>query len=391
MQQRTPAPRPAHDDKDTRQQRCRACASWRAPMIFDIDKLLTMEEPVPEGDRIFHYEVFISHRRFDLPTLFVQTISELGVRVSWDNDFDLRDRRIIHAVSQAMKSSRYILLYVSDQYSDSLWCKAEYLSAIQFEKRFSCSRVLLVLESARATCNIPITLTSHLMFTADDKGMANLAAYVIAENLRSTCDPMLLNACESSKRLLGLDTSLLKLPEQMNILQQRLEYWIEVGGIPQSATELDQRTRDVMNLMGSQFTELESILRDVQRCVLRSTINFVPTEDHSEATLKHLVTIAELVVISFKLPLTCDDSVATAEWLYDLILVPLLLPIISDSTRRRALIAYYDICDQLNRTPERAFVPIYRTVAEAVAFHPGNVDSIINHALVQLLLVGEQK
>lgn len=360
-------------------------------MIFDLDKLLTVEKPVPEGDRIFHYEVFISHRRFDLSSPFVQTISELGVRVSWDNDFDLRDRRIIHAVSQALESSRYIMLYVSDHYSDSLWCKAEYLSAIQFEKRFSCSRVLIVLESARATCKIPITLASHPRFSADDKGMANLASHVIAGNLRSTCDAILLDECVSSKRLLGLDINLLELPEQMNILQQRLEYWVGVGGTPQSATERDQRTRKAMKLTGSQFTELEHILRDVQRCTLRSTINFLPTEDHSEATLKHLVAIAELVVISFKLPLTCDDSVATAEWLYQFILIPLLLSIISDSTRRRALAVYNDICDQLEGTSECAFVPIYRIVAEAVAVYPGNVDSIIEHAQVQLLLVEERK
>jgi hypothetical protein len=358
-------------------------------MILDLDRLLAVEEPSPDGDRIFHFDVFISHRRFDLPAAFLESLSDLGVIISWDNDLDLRDRRIIHAVSRAMECSRYIALYVSEQYTDSPWCKAEYLSARQFELRFGYSRVLVILESARSTSNLPSALASQPTFLADEPGTATLAAYLISGNSKSKCDQKLLEAKNSSKGHLGPDTDLLETAEQLNLLEQRLQYWLEVGGIPSSVSELGRRTRQVMQLTGTPYTELEDILRDVKRYTLRSTINFAPTEEHTDAALQHLVGIGELVVQAFDNPITRPDADRSSEWLYDFILLPLLLPIMRDSMRRLALAVYRDICLRLETTSLRAHVPVYRMVAEAVALYPGNVDSILHHALVRLLQAEE--
>lgn len=79
-------------------------------MIVDLDRWLADEqEHVAEG-RAFPHDVFISHRRFDLPIGVVDSLSALGAIVVWDCGLDLRDRRVMQGVAHAMRRSRFVAL-----------------------------------------------------------------------------------------------------------------------------------------------------------------------------------------------------------------------------------------------------------------------------------------
>lgn len=94
-------------------------------MIVDLDRWLADETEREAEGRVFPHDMCISHRRFDLPNVLVETLSACGVNVVWDCDLDLRDRRVMQGVARAMRRSRFVVLYVSDAYIDSPWCRAE--------------------------------------------------------------------------------------------------------------------------------------------------------------------------------------------------------------------------------------------------------------------------
>ena len=83
---------------------------------------------------MFPHDLFISHRRFDLPNAMVEAISACGANVTWDHDLDLRDRRVLQGIARAMRRARFVALYVSDMFEDSPWCRAEYLNALWVER-----------------------------------------------------------------------------------------------------------------------------------------------------------------------------------------------------------------------------------------------------------------
>lgn len=151
-------------------------------MIVDLDRWLADEqEHVAEG-RIFPHDVFISHRRFDLPTGMVDSLSVLGANVVWDCDLDLRDRRVMQGVAHAMRRSRFVALYVSDRYVDSPWCRAEYLNALWIEEKFNILRALVICESEAALSRVPENLHIVRRFVLAGEGERELAGFVVSGN-----------------------------------------------------------------------------------------------------------------------------------------------------------------------------------------------------------------
>ncbi|MGQ0591286.1 MAG: toll/interleukin-1 receptor domain-containing protein [Gammaproteobacteria bacterium] len=103
-------------------------------MIVDLDRWLADEQERVAEERVFPHDMFISHRRFDLPADLVDSLSARGANIVWDCDLDLRDRRVMQGVAHAMRRSRFVALYVSERYVDSPWCRAEYLNALGWKK-----------------------------------------------------------------------------------------------------------------------------------------------------------------------------------------------------------------------------------------------------------------
>ena len=83
-------------------------------MIVNLDRWLADETEREAESRIFPHDMFISHRRYDLPHSLVKSLSTSGVNVVWDCDLDLRDRRVMQGVARAMRRSRFVALYVSN-------------------------------------------------------------------------------------------------------------------------------------------------------------------------------------------------------------------------------------------------------------------------------------
>ena len=357
-------------------------------MYFDIDKIIAPDlNAQPEGDRIFSFDLFLSHRQHDSPVRYIESLELLGARVAWDNNLDLRDRRVLLMVSRAMADSRCIALYVSPQYTDSPWCKAEYLTALQSEDRFSIDRMVVILENETATTRVPSPLVTHPRFISNQFGLDATASHVLTANRLSLAGATKLRSLQDVRRSIGLDIELLDVEEKLYLLEQRLRAWLEVGGIPPTAAEKERSIYTAILLANSQFSELEHILREMVDLTLRSFINFAPRQDFSDATLARVVAIGDLVVAAFDESLTRKDAIACSEWMYDFMLLPLLLPISRDCSRLAATETYNALCNRLVHTSQKKFVPIYRTVGKAVGLYPGNAEEIVAHAFQRILIV----
>lgn len=151
-------------------------------MIVDLDRWLAGEQKCVAEGRIFPHDMFISHRRFDLPTGLVDSLSVRGANIVWDCDLDLRDRRVMQGVAHAMRRSRFVALYVSDSYVDSPWCRAEYLNALWIEEKFNVPRALVICESEAALSRVPESLHAVHRFALVREGERELAAFVVSGN-----------------------------------------------------------------------------------------------------------------------------------------------------------------------------------------------------------------
>lgn len=145
-------------------------------MIYDLDQLIQRDATQEHSDdRLFAFDLFISHRRFDRPVECIKPLARHDVRAVWDHDLDMRDMRVVHAINRAMQQSRYIGLFVSDGYTDSDWCKAEYLGAVTFEEQYGVSRALVILQLRRGIRRIPPQLRMARRFMMTDAGLTKLA------------------------------------------------------------------------------------------------------------------------------------------------------------------------------------------------------------------------
>ncbi|MCW2276569.1 TIR domain-containing protein [Rhodoblastus acidophilus] len=105
------------------------------------------------GERAFRYDAFISHNRGDkYSASLVQRLVESNASVWYDNNADIRDKKIQAAVSNALSNSRFVLVCIDADFRDSPWCQAEYLPALETEKNSDAARVIV----ARMTPDAPI-------------------------------------------------------------------------------------------------------------------------------------------------------------------------------------------------------------------------------------------
>ena len=238
-------------------------------MIVDLDRWLAVEqERVAEG-RVFPHDMFISHRRFDLPSDLVEALSAGGANAVWDCDLDLRDRRVMQGVARAMRRSRFVGLYVSDRYVDSPWCRAEYLNALWIKEKYNIRRALVICESNAALSRVPETLQAVRQFVLGQAGERDLAAFVVSGNSVGNATAEGLRHRVPNERL-AQDEGLLSLDEQLNLLEQRTFFWSERGMAEIHASEIERATVSLTHLMADPLTEIEKIFRDVCTIVFES-------------------------------------------------------------------------------------------------------------------------
>ncbi|MHC2148351.1 TIR domain-containing protein [Pseudomonas sp. 210_17 TE3656] len=344
--------------------------------LLDLDELLQQANQAGEdNDRRFARDVFISHRQSDKPIEFIQRLKTCGVQVAWDLDLDLRDRRVIKAISRLMSTSYSLVLYVSSTFEDSLWCKAEYLSALQSEQDGAPTRVMVVLQNEQARERVPPVLSAAPCYLATD---TDALVGVLLEGNSKVADPL-----KVSVSVLQLNEAVLSTEEILNLLEQRLEYWVESAGDLVNVGEDEKRLAYVLEHTGQPYTELEDILRDVKNCAVGR--DEVYTRPLSIISLQRLVCIGQRVAHCLADDTASHSAAASRVWIYGLMLCPLLCAVLNDTTRQSALQVYESICQQLENSPEAVFVPVYRHVAERVVLDPENIENILLEAMVEYL------
>ena len=354
-------------------------------MIINLDQWIRSESEADVDDRVFAHDIFISHRRFDLPRKFVSDLAEQGTHVIWDCDMDVRDRRVMHAIGNAMRRSRYVALFVSNNYVDSPWCAAEYLSALSIEERFNIPRALVILESSRAKDRVPRRMARQEQFLANGEGVAQLAAMVNVANRVDAENSQLAQLRRLPTNQLGPATELLSIEEHLNILEQRLTWWFESNAPPSNVSAQAQTSRELMFVMGSPYSEIEDIIREVRNCVLERHSPFKSRDGVDEAALRRVIAVANIVRSALLDPRTSCEAKATSEWLYDFLLKPLLLAVTFNSLRGEATSVYRALCSALATGPEAAKVPIYLRVLNTLLKRGGEVEIIVRQGTLWLI------
>jgi hypothetical protein len=79
------------------------------------------------------------------------------------------------------------------------------------------------------------------------------------------------------------------------------------------------------------------------------------------------------------------------EWVYDLILKPLLLAVELESTRSEAASAYRSLCSVLERGELRREVPVYLSVLDAVEHQGKHVSSTVSAHRMALYDAGQNQ
>jgi hypothetical protein len=111
---------------------------------INIDPFLPVSWSRAYGNRAFQFDAFISHNREDRHSGgLAHELASRGAVIWHDHDQDLRDRRVQEAVSSALTRSRFVVVSVDDSFNDSIWCRAEYLSALKVESRAKVSGLLV--------------------------------------------------------------------------------------------------------------------------------------------------------------------------------------------------------------------------------------------------------
>ncbi len=238
-------------------------------MVVDLDRWLAGERERESEGRICPNDVFISHRRFDLPTALVESLTSESARVVWDCDLDLRDRRVMQGVARAMRRARFIALYVSDGYVDSPWCRAEYLNALWVEEQYKIQRAVVICASDLAVSRIPETLRRARRFVLTDSGLHQLRDFVTTGNLAhgDAAERQFRNV--PAERLVQAD-EVLTFDERLNLLEQRLHFWAECGLSAINRSQIERASAALTTLMSDAITEPEVIFRDVQKIVYDS-------------------------------------------------------------------------------------------------------------------------
>lgn len=348
-------------------------------MLVDLDRWLAAEQEHIADGRVFAHDIFISHRRYDLPMTMVEALSAHGANVIWDCDLDLCDRRVMQGVSRAMRRSRFISLYVSDRFIDSPWCRAEYLNARWVEDSYNISRLLVICESNAALNLIPQALQGCAIFNLSQACERELAALVVSGNsIGDHAANGLLRRVPSER--LAYNVSLLSSDEQLNILEQRALFWLEQGPPKINLAEKERASRQLTQLMGDPITESEIIFREVCSLVFESRVSACRRSGITQNELVRVVNMARAVLEGY-LRSAGRELRGLDKWAYDFILKPLLLAVELKDTRREAVPIYRTLCSALLCGEHAHEVAIYLRVLEAVEEGQNVASAISNHRL----------
>jgi hypothetical protein len=347
-------------------------------MIVDLDRWSADESEREAEGRVFPHDMFISHRRFDLPTAGVESLSACGANVVWDCDLDLRDRRVMQGVARAMRRSRFVALYVSDGYVDSPWCRAEYLNALWVEQNYKIPRALVICESERAFSRLPESLHAVPRFIAGEAGWRQVAEFVVSRNLRDgNSVAQGLRGRVPAERL-AQDVELLSFDEQLNLLEQRILFWGERGVSEINLSKQERAATALTDLMFDAITEAEKIFRDVRTIVFESAASDRCRPGIGVQELKRVVSMVNVVAGGYKFPARAAELRGLDKWAYDFLLKPLLLAVELKATRSEAATAYRAMCSALASGAFRHEVPVYLSVLGAVESERQDASSAIS-------------
>ena len=150
---------------------------------------------------------------------------------------------------------------------------------------------------------------------------------------------------------LTVDTKLLARSEQLKLLRERLDFWVEHSDDLTNMSSKEMKAKILTIFIGEPLTELEIILREVVTLTSPSSRPwFAP--DLSDADWHLFVDLAELAT-RVAMPRLSHFWKASEEWLWDFLLKPLLGAIRREETAKRAADAYGLICEQIWREPIR--------------------------------------
>ena len=272
-----------------------------APMIVDLDRWLADEIEREAEGRVFPHDMFISHRRFDLPNALVESLSASGVNVVWDCDLDLRDRRVIQGIARAMRRSRFVVRYVSNAYVDSPWCRAEYLNALWVEEKYKIARAFVICESQCALSRVPERLSAVPHFVLGEAGSREVAAFAVSGNLDGNASAQSLRRSVPAERL-AQDVELLSLDEQLNVLEQRILFWSE-HGLPEINLSKRERAATALTaLMSDAIAEPARVFRNVRSIVFESAASDRCRPGVGAQELKRVVSMVNVVARSYTVP-----------------------------------------------------------------------------------------
>jgi hypothetical protein len=357
-------------------------------MIVDLDRWLANETEREAEGRVFPHDMFISHRRFDLPNALVETLTAAGVNVVWDCDLDLRDRRVMQGVARAMRRSRFVVLYVSDAYVDSPWCRAEYLNAVWVEDKYKIARAFVICESQRALSRVPEGLSKVPHFFSGEAGCREVATFAISGNLDGNAGAQSLRGRVPAERL-AQDVALLSLDEQLNLLEQRILFWNERGLAEINLSRPERAATALSALMSDAITEAEKIFRDVRSIVFVSVASDHCRPGVGAQELKRVVSMVNVVACSYRVPARTAELQGLDKWAYDFLLKPLLLAVELEATRTEAATAYRAMCSALACGAFRHEVPVYLSVLETVESERHDAASAVSSHRVPLYEVAK--
>ncbi len=123
---------------------------------LDLDSFFDPTWTPDYGNRVFFFDAFLSHNRADSSPSLKSRLEASGLRIWHDADADLRARKVRVRVAAGLKSSRFVVVCIHDGFLDSLWCRAEYLPALDIEKRTQVQRVLVAQMSASIVVPSPL-------------------------------------------------------------------------------------------------------------------------------------------------------------------------------------------------------------------------------------------
>lgn len=332
-------------------------------MIINLDRWFAEEQENTAEGRVFPHDVFISHRRYDLPASLVESLTALRANVIWDCNLDLRDRRVARSIAHATRRSRFVALYVSNLYVDTPWCCAEYSNALWIEEHYNVSRTFVICESENALLRVPEALRKAPRFILAPGVYETIADFVVFRNSYDNEEAVSLRRVPEHR--LCPDTNLLSLDEQLNLLEQRISFWKEFGTGEIKHSEKEQTAGHLASILSAPITEVEIILREVRKILFDGLNNETPVS-LSRRELARVVNMGKIVANAYADPKRFAELKGLDEWAYDFILKPLLLAVELEETRLDASNVYRALCAALTSGENGHEVPVYMDVLEAV-------------------------